>query len=346
MSKVHIEDLGYSQIPHYCTHAIEAFSELALELPRRLGLDPDFELLLCDLMKDSIHFVLPDNGFLLAEHDFKPAMFDLLRLPYPACALEFTATQELYAADSGLAFSAKRIALCFDPHQLAPAQLERLNRLIGRSFLGEVPENCLAVMAVYEANGNWGAATGVVLIDLENDRPLLLKDAAGHMDDITERIGVRLNSKKTAHGLPARFLVFPARAQLMGVPADVAMENFQIDTIDEVRTVYEFLAAINCSNVGTQDLAAPRMLNEKRKKKGRVPFFAYKILDISPIPAAGTRPGAGGNHASPKTHLRRGHLRQLGERFENKVLWINATMVNAKPGSGPVTTVYKVKGQA
>ena len=343
MAKVNVEDLGYNQIPHYCTHAIEFFDELAELMPERLGIPADFELLLCDLLRDSVKFLLPDNGYLFAEHDFRPAMFDLLRLPYPSCALEFTATPELYAAHSGLAYSSKRIALCFDPRQLPPAQIARFSRLCGKPFLDNVPERSLAVMAVYEVEGMWSAAVGVVLIDLEEDKPLPLKgEIPEELRAMAERVGERLQSKKTAHGLPATFLTFPGRARIAGQSAEEATEALYIDTIDEVRTAYEFLAAINCSNVGTQDVPAPKLLNDRRKKKGRALFYPYKVLDLSPS-SPGERGEGGGAHASPRTHLRRGHIRQLGERFGYKVLWINATMVNAKSGADSVSTVYKVK---
>jgi hypothetical protein len=347
MSKIDLQDLGFSQVPHYCTHAIESFTELAEFVPDKLGVPADLELLLCDLLRDSIKFLLPDNGYLFSDHDFKPAMFDLLRLPYPVCALEFAATPELYAAQSGLSQSGKRIALCFDPRALPPPQIARLSRLCNRPFLERVPERCLAVMAVFAVDGMWSASVGVVLIDLDEDKPMALKAMeSGELSELTDRVADRLKVSKTAHGLPATFLAFPIRAQLVGQTLDTAVESLYIDTIDEVRTAYEFLAAINCSNVGTQDVPAPKMLNERRKKKKRALFYPYKVLDISAAPAAAGKGAAGGTHASPRSHLRRGHIRQLGERSGYKVLWINAMMVNAGAGDEPVSTVYKVKGGA
>jgi hypothetical protein len=344
MSNLILSSLGYSQAPNYCTHAIEAFSALRDGLPQKLGLPNDLESLLCSLLSDAIKFLLPDNGYLFEQHDYKPGMFDLLRLPYPICALEFPATKELHAEQSGLAHASKRIALCFDPHQLSNAQLRNLDNLCGRPFLADVPERCLAVMAVYEANGVWGASVGALLLDLVNDRPTLLKDASPTdlCTEVAEQIGAKIH-EGAAYGLPVTFKAFFQRAYLLGQSADEATRNLYIDTIDEIRTAYEFLAAINCSNVGTQDIAAPKMLNEKRKKKGKPLFYPYKVLDLSLPRAAGASTGSNGTHASPRAHLRRGHLRQLGEQHGNKVLWINATMVNARAGSEPVATVYKVK---
>lgn len=342
MAKLDTKDLGFNQLPHYSTHAVEFFAAQAKQLSGS-GIPVDCELLICELLKASIKFLLPDNGYLFADHDFKPSMFELLRLPYPVCALEYTATRDLYAEGSGLTHADKRIALCFDPWQLPAVQVAQLSRLCGRDFLAGIPERVLAVMAIYEANGAWGAAVGLVLVDLEGDRPMRLKDTpTGELSDLAKRAGMKIHSKPSDHGLPATFVTFLQRTRLMGQSDQQAYEALYIDSLDEVRASYEFLAAINCSNVGTQDVPAPSMLNDKRKKKGKAPFYPYKVLDLSPAAESGSRDG-GGTHAAPRAHLRRGHIRQLGERAGNKVLWINATMVNAKVDGPPVSTVYKVR---
>jgi len=344
MSKIDLSDLGYKQIPHYCTHAMESFAELTTFMPEKLGIPADLELLLCDLLRDSIKFILPDNGYLFDDHDYKPSMFDLLRLPYPICALEFTATPELYAEQSGLAQSGKRIALCFDPNALAPAQVARLTRLSGQNFLALVPERCIAVMAVFEVDGIWSVSVGVVLINLDEDRPMAVKGVPEEMSELADRVAARLKSVKTVttHALPATFVPFPRRAAMVGQDLETAVESLCIDTIDEVRTTYEFLAAINCSNVGTVAVPAPKVLNDRRRKKGRPLFYPYKVLNLF-APATNGKGKGDGTHASPGAHLRRGHIRRLGERSDFKTLWINAMMVNARPGE-PVSTVYKVKG--
>jgi len=342
MAKLDTKDLGFNQLPHYSTHAIEFFTEQAKTLSSA-GIPVDCELLICDLLKASIKFLLPDNGYLFADHDFKPSMFELLRLPYPVCALEYTATLDLYAQGSGLAHAAKRIALCFDPKQLPQAQAAQLSRLCGPDFLGKLPERSLAIMAVYEANGSWGAAIGLVVLDLDENKPVRLRDTSTDaLSDLANRVGMKIHSKPSDHGLPVTFWAFLSRTRLIGQSDKRAQEALYIDSIDEVRACYEFLAAINCSNVGTQDVPAPSMLNDKRKKKGKTLFYPYKVLDLSPVSESGSK-GSSGSHASPRAHLRRGHIRQLGERAGNKVLWINATMVNAKTDGPPVSTVYKVR---
>lgn len=334
---------GYAQLPHYSTHAEEFFRDIASRMSEA-GLPNDLELFLADYLRDSVKFLLPDNGYLFADHDYKPAMFELQRLPFPACALEFTATEELYAQGSGLARSTKRVALCFDPWQLPVEQMARLNSLRLSDLSADLPERALCVISVYEAEGLWSASVGLVVVDLDEDEPTLLT-ATGPISEMADKVGNRLGQRGSKHGLPATFLSFPQRSVLVGQSREDALESLYIDTIDEVRVVYEFLAAINCSNVGTSEVPPPTMLNAKRAKKGKVPFYSYNILDIDP--AASSNPSADStgtsSHSSPRTHLRRGHLRRLGERFGNKVLWINATVVN--PGAvARVDKVYRLKG--
>lgn len=336
------------QLPHYSTHAREFFQMAAELLPARTGIPSDFEAFLADYLHESVKFILPDNGFLFAadEHDYKPSMFDLLQLPYPACALEFTAGDELFAQDSGLEQSRKRIALCFDPWQLPEWQKERLSALRGQPWFTDIPKRALAAMAVFEMEDMWAAAVGMVVIDLEGDKPMLIADVAdGELTELSNAVGQRIRRRHGKHGLPATFMTFPIRSVLLGQSSSEAMECLYIDTIDEIRVVYEFLAAVNCANVGTQTIHPPQMLNAKRAKKGKTPFYPYKVLDLSPAGGEADQGGraGGGGHASPRTHLRRGHLRRLHERHGGKTIWINATAVNSRKGEALAEQVYVVR---
>lgn len=271
-------------MPNYCTHAIELFADLAKRLPARLGILPDFELLLHDLMVGAVKFALPVNGYIFNEPDFKPWMFDRQELQHPVYALEFAATTALHAAQSGLAHSPKRIALCFDPWQLPPEQLARLSRLGDDAFLEGAPRRCLAVMVVYEANGLWNAAVGAVLIDLDADRPVVLNNIPGAhpIRAVADRVGSRLQSATapSAHALPATYRTFRARSALVGQSDAQAYEALYIDTLHEIGVAYEVLAALNSKQVSTYDVPAPAKLNAKRVRNGKAPFYPYKVLNL------------------------------------------------------------------
>jgi hypothetical protein len=86
---------------------------------------------------------------------------------------------------------------------------------------------------------------------------------------------------------------------------------------------------LGCSNVETADNPAQAALNKKRAKSGKYPVLEYKtlVLKIDRLRTSGQTDG--GSHASPRVHLRRGHVRQLetGRR-----VWVQACVVGSTNG--------------
>lgn len=90
-----------------------------------------------------------------------------------------------------------------------------------------------------------------------------------------------------------------------------------------------FFYILGCANVEVVDIPAPRKLNQKREKSGRYPLLEYKTLALKLDAKHTSRPAAGGTHASPRVHLRRGHVRQLES---GRRIWVQACVVGAKEG--------------
>jgi len=67
---------------------------------------------------------------------------------------------------------------------------------------------------------------------------------------------------------------------------------------------------LRCNNVYIKDIPAPKLLNRKRKKKRKTPFYEYKVLEVkqSSQVVLVSEP-TGRTHKSPRIHLRRGHIR-------------------------------------
>lgn len=104
------------------------------------------------------------------------------------------------------------------------------------------------------------------------------------------------------------------------------------ETRDEVTAYLQATVMLNCANARVADIAAPKLLNKKRKAKGKQPFFNYHVLQVE-APRSGSD-GAGGHHASPRGHLRRGHIRRLQERM----VWVRPAFVD--PGA-PGEMIHK-----
>lgn len=94
---------------------------------------------------------------------------------------------------------------------------------------------------------------------------------------------------------------------------------------------------LGCSNVATVDNAAPAALNKKRVKAGKFPVIEHKTLIVK---LDATRTGGqlgGGTHASPRVHLRRGHVRRIKN---GRRVWVQACVVGSKHGM--VLKDYKI----
>ena len=86
---------------------------------------------------------------------------------------------------------------------------------------------------------------------------------------------------------------------------------------------------LGCSNVETADNPAPAALNKKRTKAGKFPVLEYKTLVLKLNAPSTTRQSGGGTHASPRVHLRRGHIRKIES---GRRVWVQACVVGSTHG--------------
>lgn len=119
---------------------------------------------------------------------------------------------------------------------------------------------------------------------------------------------------------------------------DKAWDDYmRLSELESVHVIFRFLSALCCSNTAIEDAEAPDLkLNASRAKKGKTPFFTYKMLTIKA--QGNNEDGEGRTHSSPRVHLRRGHIRKL----KDKTVWINACVVGNKQ-KGMVSKTYNLK---
>lgn len=108
------------------------------------------------------------------------------------------------------------------------------------------------------------------------------------------------------------------------------------DLRDEIWAVVTLIASLACKNVNTSDEVLPRNFRKAAEKSGN-DLYAYKVLTLNG--EASKSEALGGTHASPRTHLRRGHIRRLPKGN----IWVNACMVHGKT-PGIVHKDYAVPG--
>jgi hypothetical protein len=102
--------------------------------------------------------------------------------------------------------------------------------------------------------------------------------------------------------------------------------------------VFELLEALTCRNVSAVNHQDASPANAKRIKAGKLPFYETKMLVIDTRSSTSGKSGdGGGSHASPRQHLRRGHIRRL----ESGNIWVNSCVVG-DPTKGSINKQYSV----
>lgn len=86
-----------------------------------------------------------------------------------------------------------------------------------------------------------------------------------------------------------------------------------------------FLAVLGCQNVEKVEHRPDVALAKARAKKGKPPLFSYWTLVLRGKNERGEY--MGGTHASPRAHLRRGHIREYAP---GKTTWVQASVVGNK----------------
>lgn len=100
----------------------------------------------------------------------------------------------------------------------------------------------------------------------------------------------------------------------------------------------ELCCLLACRNLTTERGEPPPKLNKRRAERGHPPLREFNVVVVKMDEIR--RIGAGeaqGEHASPRGHVRRGHIRRL----EKGLTWVSACVVN--PGFGFVDKRYEIR---
>lgn len=279
-----------------------------------------------DLLDKAIKFYLPDGGIVF--DDELRALPSSFRLPYPVVAAEFSVSEcemhvlpPIAAAGERTYSSSRRIALAFESEK---------------------------------DNGNF--EIGVIPIYYSDNKKRWLLPPYGvsivpHREKWSQEISdmmLKVHGGSFKHGLKPiddiSLFPFPLISEaaidleLSNTPEYIAA-TVETDNRDESVAIMSLIEVLSCNNVSTETIAAPRALNKKRIAKGKPPLYEYKILTLDPGAERHVEQNSSkGTHASPRVHLRRGHIRRL----PNKNIWVNATVVGNRK-QGMVVKDYAVK---
>lgn len=104
------------------------------------------------------------------------------------------------------------------------------------------------------------------------------------------------------------------------------------------QAAWMLFTVISSSSVTTTDHPAPKALNKKREKKGKLPLVSYKTLQLNVPNIRNEKENHGGTHSSPRLHFRRGHVRKLRS---GRIVKVQPCIVGSKHGM--VVKDYHVK---
>ena len=114
----------------------------------------------------------------------------------------------------------------------------------------------------------------------------------------------------------------------------------EIRNINQELSVYmDFCMALSQYETDIIDQKPDDQAQKLRRLRGKKPLYTYKVITITGKRKV-SKEAKGGTHASPVTHLRRGHWRTYKS---GKRCWVEATLVNGKDGM--VVKDYKVEAR-
>ncbi len=119
------------------------------------------------------------------------------------------------------------------------------------------------------------------------------------------------------------------------IPKEIA-KNFISLSRPMLGGIFQLINVMNCSNVILVD-NVPSRFKQQRISKKKTPLFEYKTLHIHQNRTVNKHDG-GGTHASPRVHLRRGHIRKLPT---GDTTWVQSCVVGNKE-HGIVHKDYRV----
>lgn len=296
----------------------------------------------------AVHFSLPDSGMLFDDH-LRGLVGQELRLPFQTVSIEYATTPD-QPFDPVREFPVpKRLALAIESDDLAAEIGGHVSHRFGDCLRAQQErlygnDRAVAVISICEIDSNWvvmPAAYVVAANDWQADPnictpPLIDNRSAG-----------------TGFGYKGAVLpILPAWYQY--VADKIAREHGEAaiikhmlhDVQDEFRVTCELAEALTCSNVKPVDIqTADPAINRKRVRLGRQPLHTIKVLTVV-VPASkgstGTQGGEHSGRASPREHLRRGHIRELQD---GRRIWVSSATIGAG-NPGRVDKTYRIKPAA
>lgn len=289
-----------------------------------------YYMMILQLLKEGQKFLLPPGGRVIG-NSVPPEDFNI---PFPVTIAEYAMPEfegHDKTLDNGGIASNHRISLAVES--------EYWNEMMGKFELVSepVPSGRIVIVPIYDeaTSGTWNVGWAALSVS----KQLHARKATAAERNTLES----LNTYKGAHAVDGITYMYIGEVNneiyLTHIMQGLNLtSNLARDTSDEFWAMIELSQALSCSNVTT--VKAPAAAQSSTKKEKPKFYSEYKMLSVEitkHTAAAVEASGFSGLRSSPRTHLRRGHIRHLPD----KNIWINSMVVN--PGHSTVDKIYKVK---
>ena len=328
------------------THALEFFKKELRRCRRPTGA----ARLQIIRMQEAVHYLAisekfcgPPNGEFIDRVDTVSEDVDLPRLPFDAICLEYDYVMNPWQFGmEGVQYAGPEdqpdrcCALAFYPRAETPISK------LAENLYGPMDDGEFIVWAIM----GWNATSSRAAVWMPALDPVIVtKHRRGgwshemRFSDVEKRILVNVLASEESIGYRIEGKV----AHGMPVPDhDAILKELIADYGREALAIVELCNVLECSNVSTAIVEPSKALNKKRRLGGRSPFFAYRVLKLT---ESDDKHGSGSgtdDHASPRFHYRRGHVRRLSS---GRKTWVRPAMVGDS-SIGIVSKEYYVAARA
>lgn len=287
-------------------------------------------------IKDAVHFAIPDGGVIF-DDDLKGILNTTIRLPYPVITVEYYCN--FIANDlSELTptYAPKRLILASEVNRSNCIKQAAIRGIDIHNFMDQFPDDeFIHIIVLNEIDGVWlPCPMSFYMPTTWNYSP----DGKIHL-----HVHPLVSPESSVYFSSAPVPVLPGLFTWMcemGGEKKVYQEAIH-DISGEARALLEFCEALTCSNVITNTIQVEgKKANPKRVKHGKLPIYETKVLSlVVPKSKSPNRAGlAQDSRASPRHHLRRGHIRTLQD---GRRIWINSCSVGYS-ARGVIDKSYKV----
>lgn len=266
----------------------------------------------------SVKFQMPLDGKLVTDlKDLDEELLDCIRLPYPVIAAEYDISEGAVR---------QNVTLAIDLSSMPKIDCELLNRSFGNNLLLEHGGALVTSIMYSDQDGRWVPAVSSMVLPYKQSayKALLgVQSKVAIVGSITQPFGY-------SHDGPP-----PEPFKDWNSYGDAALREYRVD----INAIANLALCSQCTNVEAITIRPDRTINRRRKQSGKPPLYEYKILTIRGHEHEAEHTGSHSGRASPRQHLRRGHIRRLAS---GKMIWVRYAVIGSSQ-RGVVDKEYKVK---